>query len=77
MKRLTKRQVVKALQENDYILIRTAAFGIIYGVNCKVLNFKNNIESTKDDKLDEETCYESFKPCSLNEYISHKMPFDR
>ena len=77
MERLTKRQVVKALKENKYLLLRTANFGIIYGVNCKVLSLKNNVNSTEDNRLDEETCYASFKPCSLNEYISHKMPFDR
>ena len=74
MKNLTIKQIEKAFNKTDYALLRTSSLGILYGVNCKVIKLNLNKERINED-LDKETIFASCTPCSLNEYITHKMPF--
>jgi hypothetical protein len=71
IKSLTVKDLIKICSQNKYVLLRERG-GSLVGVNCKVSpigfkKFKGNINI--------ETNFVSYLPCSLNEYISNKIPF--
>jgi hypothetical protein len=71
IKSLTVKKLHQICSQNKYVLLRERG-GHLSAINCKIsplafkkLNPKKNIE----------TCFVSYLPCSLNEYISNKIPF--
>ena len=71
MERLTVKRLCEIMMDNNYILLRNHG-GDLIGHNCKIVNFKmfNDVRNA-----DTKTIYTSFRPCSFNEYISHKTAF--
>lgn len=72
--RLTTKQVKKILESNKYVLMRKTD-GELIGINCKLVTYdRMKIHFTKS-KMNWRTRYVSYKPCSFNEYLSHKGYF--
>lgn len=68
---MNKKQLLKAIERNSFIALRTYA-GNTIGINCKIKNTKR-INDTKSIKG--HSSFISFKPISFMEYISLKVPF--
>ena len=74
MKRLTYSQIKKAMQNNNYILLRCCYNDGVIGINCKLLKTNvvmNQLKRVHGNKLSR---YQSFRPCNFNDYITHKVP---
>lgn len=66
------KQIKKAVQENNYILLRSGASNKLIGFNCKVaLHREKQVAYDPNAR----SMYVSYKPCSFMEYITHKVPF--
>lgn len=70
---MTGKEVLAMIAKHKYVLLRHNN-GWKAGVNCKAMLFPENIKKIRA-KLDKPTNYQSFTPCSFNEYITHKIPF--
>ena len=67
---LTIGQVKKASLESKYLGLRLIS-GYLVGVNSKYILL---VISRRKKNLNSKTCFQSYKPLSLNEYISCKLP---
>ena len=68
---MTFEQLQKALENNNYILLRTH-WGLVLAVNCKAKRLMiNRYKFNPKTK----SSFISFTPCSFSEYISNKTPF--
>jgi len=71
MKNLTIGQLLKICQNNKFVLLRDSANHQLHGVNCKIalLAAKQPLGF-----FDQETRFYAWQPCTIHEYISHRMP---
>lgn len=67
---LTTNQLVKACEENRFLLLRDNVG--VYGFNAAVAKLKRVAERRKADL---ETNYVSYRPCTFMEYLNYKIPF--
>jgi hypothetical protein len=72
-KRITATQIFEVCQQNKYIVARYID-GQLVGINCAVSRIPKLKEKAGRYK-DNHTCYVSYRPCSLNEYITNKVKF--
>lgn len=72
MKTLKVGEIRKFAKNHKYFIGKTK-YGNVNGINAK--SVFDGINVSFSDKF--KTHYISFRPCSLNEYISHKLPFFR
>lgn len=68
---MTVAQIKKAIRSNRYIVIRDWD-GRPIGVNCQQTKLLKDLDKHHGNK---ETRFQSFHPCGLMEYITHKIPF--
>ena len=67
---MTIQNVLNACLKNKYILLRFRD-GTQFGVNTKIVNSAMK----KNPKMEKESQFISFVPCSFHQYISNKQPF--
>ena len=72
MKTLTVGEIRKLAKNHKYFIGKTK-YENINGINSKAVFDGTNVNFHGNYK----THYLTFEPCSLNEYISHKLPFFR
>jgi hypothetical protein len=72
MKSLSQFDLLKAVNANDYIIVRHCN-GKVMGVNCRIAREISLFKYGASHLV--ETNYISFRKCSFNEYISKKTPF--
>lgn len=68
---MTAEMLDKACQKNDYLILRHIE-GAKVGINCRGAEIAKRMNGFKGTWL---TLYVSFKPCTFQEYISHKIGF--
>ena len=67
---ITKSELKKIAKGHKYLLARSVR-GVPFGINTRVLDMPNN----KVDGDRAGIILNVIKPCSLDEYISNKVPF--
>lgn len=72
--RITAKRVKEVFETNKFVIL-THWSGWEIGINCKTINTKMGRLNFTKSKLRMKTRYISFRPCSLNEYISKKGYF--
>lgn len=68
---MTFKELQKAVDNNSYIRLRTYT-GQIIAINCKA---RGIMKKRYKFHPNTESVFIGFRPCSFQEYITHKVPY--